>query len=135
MKKILVINAGSSSIKFQLIRMPGEIVIASGLVESIGLPNAAIHYKSKKMNISETVAIENHQIGLERIASLLMDPDRGAIKSVDEIDVVGHRVVHGGKDFSSTVFIDDNVRSEEHTSELQSRENLVCRLLLENKKK
>lgn len=111
MKKILVINAGSSSIKFQLIRMPGEIVIASGLVESIGLPNAAIHYKSKKMNISETVAIENHQIGLERIASLLMDPDRGAIKSVDEIDVVGHRVVHGGKDFSSTVFIDDNVKA------------------------
>ncbi len=111
MKKILVINAGSSSIKFQLIRMPGEIVIASGLVESIGLPNAAIHYKSKKMNISETVEIENHQIGLERIASLLMDPDRGAIKSVDEIDVVGHRVVHGGKDFSSTVFIDDNVKA------------------------
>lgn len=111
MKKILVINAGSSSIKFQLIRMPGEIVIASGLVESIGLPNAAIHYKSKKMNISETVEIENHRIGLERIASLLMDPDRGAIKSVDEIDVVGHRVVHGGKDFSSTVFIDDNVKA------------------------
>lgn len=111
MKKILVINAGSSSIKFQLIRMPGEIVIASGLVESIGLENAAIHYKSKKMNISETVEIENHQIGLERIAALLMDPERGSIASVDEIDVVGHRVVHGGKDFSSTVFIDDNVKA------------------------
>lgn len=111
MKKILVINAGSSSIKFQLIRMPGEIVIASGLVESIGLENAAIHYKSKKMNISETVEIENHQIGLERIAALLMDPERGSITSVDEIDVVGHRVVHGGKDFSSTVFIDDNVKA------------------------
>jgi acetate kinase len=111
MRKILVINAGSSSIKFQLIRMPGEIVIASGLVESIGLPNAAIHYKSKKMNISETVEIENHQIGLERIAALLMDSERGAIKSVDEIDVVGHRVVHGGKDFSSTVFIDDKVKA------------------------
>lgn len=111
MKKILVINAGSSSIKFQLMRMPGEIVIASGLVESIGLANAAIHYKSKKMNISETVEIENHQIGLERIAALLMDAERGAIKSVDEIDVVGHRVVHGGKDFSSTVFIDDRVKA------------------------
>lgn len=111
MKKILVINAGSSSIKFQLMRMPGEIVIASGLVESIGLPNAAIHYKSKKMNISETVEIENHQVGLERIAALLMDSERGAIKSVDEIDVVGHRVVHGGKDFSSTVFIDDKVKA------------------------
>lgn len=111
MKKILVINAGSSSIKFQLIRMPGEIVIASGLVESIGLPNAAIHYKSKKMNISETVEIENHQIGLERIAALLMDAERGALKSVEEIDVVGHRVVHGGKDFSSTVFIDDKVKA------------------------
>lgn len=111
MKKILVINAGSSSIKFQLIRMPGEIVIASGLVESIGLPNAAIHYKSKKMNISETVEIENHQMGLERIAALLMDAERGALKSVEEIDVVGHRVVHGGKDFSSTVFIDDKVKA------------------------
>ncbi|EKF56182.1 acetate kinase [Galbibacter marinus] len=111
MKKILVINAGSSSIKFQLMRMPGEIVIASGLVESIGLSNAAIHYKSKKMNISETVEIENHQVGLERIAALLMDSERGAIKSVDEIDVVGHRVVHGGKDFSSTVFIDDKVKA------------------------
>lgn len=110
MKKILVINAGSSSIKFQLIRMPGEIVIASGLVESIGLENAAIHYKSKKMNISETVEIKSHQIGLERIAALLMDPERGSIASVEEIDVVGHRVVHGGKDFSSTVFIDDKVK-------------------------
>src|SRR5690606_13852129 len=109
--KILVINAGSSSIKFQLIRMPGEIVIASGLVESIGLPNAAIHYKSKKMNISETIEIENHQIGLERIATLLLDAERGALKSVEEIDVVGHRVVHGGKDFSSTVFIDDKVKA------------------------
>ncbi|WP_335965829.1 acetate kinase [Galbibacter sp. PAP.153] len=111
MKKILVINSGSSSIKFQLIKMPGEIVIAAGLVERIGLDNSVIHYKSKKMNISEQVKIANHEDGLKRIAALLMDTEKGAIANIEEIDAIGHRVVHGGKDFADTIVIDKDVKA------------------------
>lgn len=110
MKKILVINSGSSSIKFQLIKMPGEIVVASGLVEAIGLDNAALHYKSKKMNFFETMPIENHEVGLKKVAALLLDEEKGAIKSIEDIDAIGHRVVHGGKDFSDTIVIDAKVK-------------------------
>lgn len=111
MKKILVINSGSSSIKFQLIKMPGEIVVASGLVEAIGLDNAALHYKSKKMNFSEVMPIENHEIGLKKVAALLMDKEKGAIDKIEDIDAIGHRVVHGGKDFSDTIVIDEAVKN------------------------
>ncbi|MEL4308282.1 acetate/propionate family kinase [Joostella sp. CR20] len=111
MKKILVINSGSSSIKFKLIKMPGELVVASGLVEAIGLENAALHYKSKKMNFSETMPIESHEVGLKKIAAMLLDEEKGAIKSIEDIDAIGHRVVHGGKDFAETIVIDDKVKS------------------------
>ncbi|MCX2680148.1 acetate kinase [Galbibacter sp. EGI 63066] len=111
MKKILVINSGSSSIKFQLIRIPGQIVQASGLVERIGLDNSAIHYKSKKMNIADEVPIPNHEDGLKRIAKLLMDSERGAVNDMKEIDAVGHRVVHGGKEFADTIVIDGKVKN------------------------
>ncbi|QLE03017.1 acetate kinase [Galbibacter sp. BG1] len=110
MKKILVINSGSSSIKFQLIKMPGEIVVASGLVERIGLDNSKIHYKSKKMNVSEQEKIANHEEGLKRVASFLLDTEKGAINDITEIDAVGHRVVHGGKDFADTVVISAEVK-------------------------
>ena len=112
MKKILVINSGSSSIKFQLIKMPGEIVVASGLVEAIGLDNAALHYKSKKMNFFEIMPIENHEVGLKKVAALLLDEEKGAIKSIEDIDAIGHRVVHGGKDFSDTIVIDAEVKEK-----------------------
>ena len=103
--KILVLNSGSSSIKYQLFNMPEENVICSGLVERIGLNEAIIHYKSKNHKIDEITNIPNHKTGLEKIVSLLMDDKIGVIKSKSEIEAVGHRVVHGGSDFQKPLLL------------------------------
>lgn len=110
--KILVINSGSSSIKFQLIQMPDKKVICSGLVERIGLDNAVIHYHSNQNDIEEIVDIPNHENGLFRIASQLLDTKIGVLKNANEIDAVGHRVVHGGNSFSKTTLIDSEVKKK-----------------------
>ncbi len=110
--KILVINSGSSSIKYQLIKMPDEEVVCSGLVERIGFEDAEIHYKSKFNKIDEVVEIRNHRVGLEKIANLLLDKKTGVIKSTSEVEAVGHRVVHGGSTFSETTVINDKVKSK-----------------------
>lgn len=112
MTNILVINSGSSSIKFQLIKMPGEIVVASGLVERIGAHDAAIHYKSKKFNLSEKMEIKDHYSGLKEVTRLLMDPQNGVVKTISDIHAIGHRVVHGGSTFSDTMFIDKTVKEK-----------------------
>lgn len=109
---ILIINAGSSSIKFQLIQMPQEKVVCSGLVERIGSDKAVLKYKSDRVQIDETSPITSHRIGLEKIATLLMHPKKGAIKKSSEIDVVGHRVVHGGDSFAATTLITPAVKKE-----------------------
>ncbi|MFD1292451.1 acetate/propionate family kinase [Lutibacter holmesii] len=110
--KVLVINSGSSSIKYQLFDMPSATVICSGLVERIGLANPEIHYKSDSQDIDEICEIPNHQNGLERIVKFLLDEKVGVIKSTSEIDAVGHRVVHGGSTFSNTVVIDGKVKDK-----------------------
>ncbi|AMC09943.1 acetate kinase [Lutibacter profundi] len=110
--KILVINSGSSSIKYQLFNMPQEDVICSGLVERIGLNNAEIHYKSTANNIDEITDIPNHKIGLEKIVNLLLDANTGVLKSTSEIEAVGHRVVHGGSTFSNTTIINKEVKDK-----------------------
>lgn len=112
MTNILVINSGSSSIKFQLISMPKEEVTASGLVERIGLEDAMLHYQSEKHQISEKRIIPDHSIGLQMIAKLLMDKEYGVIQNVDDIPYVGHRVVHGGSTFSDTIVIDEAVKQK-----------------------
>ncbi|WP_053991503.1 acetate/propionate family kinase [Mangrovimonas sp. TPBH4] len=108
--KTLVINSGSSSIKFQLIEMPSETVVASGLVERIGLDIGAIVYKKGNEGITLNIPVADHAFGLSEVAKLLMDPKKGVISNVDEIDIVGHRIVHGGKDFSDTIEIDEKVK-------------------------
>lgn len=108
--KTLVINSGSSSIKFQLIEMPSETVVASGLVERIGLDVGAIVYKKGSEEVTLNIPVADHAFGLSEVAKLLMDPKKGVIANVDEIDVVGHRIVHGGKDFSDTIEIDEKVK-------------------------
>ena len=108
--KILVINSGSSSIKYQLFEMPAATVICSGLVERIGLPNPEIHYKSENHGIDKICEIPNHEVGLEKIVKFLLDEEVGVIKSTSEIGAVGHRVVHGGATFSNTVEIDGKVK-------------------------
>lgn len=108
--KILVINSGSSSIKYQLIEMPSQMVICSGMIERIGLENTKIHFKSDQSNLHEISDISNHQIGLKKIASLLLDQKTGVLNHADNIDVIGHRVVHGGSKFSKTTLISQKVK-------------------------
>ena len=110
--KILVINSGSSSIKFQLILMPEKEILASGMVERIGLEGAKVVLKSGSNTLKKEVEIENHEQGLEMISQMLLDPDAGVLKDASEIDAVGHRVVHGGSAFSSTVVINDEVKEK-----------------------
>ena len=108
--KIVIINSGSSSIKYQLIEMPSNEVICSGMIDRIGLETSNLTYATNANKIEETLPIANHKIGLQKIARLLMDEKVGVIKSTKEINAVGHRVVHGGNDFSNTTIIDDNVK-------------------------
>ena len=110
--KILVINSGSSTIKYQLFRMPETAVICSGLVERIGFKDAEIHFKSELNGIDEIVQIDNHRVGLEKIVNLLLDEKIGVIKSTSEIDAIGHRVVHGGSAFSKTTVINKVVKDK-----------------------
>lgn len=110
--KILVINSGSSSIKFQLIGMPAEEVIASGVVERIGLDGSRIKYHTGHQDFEQEGQIRNHEAGLQMIAELLLDPEQGVIEDASGIEAVGHRVVHGGSSFSETVRIDEVVKAK-----------------------
>lgn len=109
--KILVINCGSSSIKYELFEMEDESVIAEGLVEKIGTESAIITYcasgKDEKMRTAE---ILDHREGLNLVLRLLMDKADGVIASEKEVIAVGHRVVHGGEFFSESVIITSEVR-------------------------
>ncbi|MDB2384958.1 acetate kinase [Polaribacter sp.] len=108
--KILVLNAGSSSLKYQVIEMPSEKVLCVGLVERIGLDNAVFSHEKGEEEHSETTLIPDHKTGLKKIAAILTDSKLGVISSVDEINAVGHRVVHGGSKFSKTVEATEEVK-------------------------
>ena len=110
--KIVIINTGSSSIKYQLINMPANEVICSGMIDRIGLETSNLTYLTDTTKLEETLPIANHKVGLEKIAALLMDEKVGVIKSTDEIEAVGHRVVHGGSAFSNTVLITTEVKDK-----------------------
>lgn len=112
--KVLVINSGSSSIKFQLLDMAGETVLASGLVERIGDEHGKIActiYPGSKVEVHREIdqEISDHQSGMVKIVDLLCDAEKGVVRSRDDIAAVGHRVVHGGEDFREPVIIDDRV--------------------------
>ncbi|RAJ09077.1 acetate/propionate family kinase [Arenibacter echinorum] len=109
---ILIINAGSSSIKYQLIQMPSELVIGKGLIERIGSKNATVKYKTNTVDIEEVMVIPNHSDGFKKMATLLMDPDQGVIADVNDIAIVAHRVVHGGNTFSETTVITQEVKDK-----------------------
>ncbi|MCJ7468608.1 MAG: acetate kinase, partial [Maribacter sp.] len=109
---ILILNSGSSSIKFQLLRMPSEKVICSGSVERIGSEGTFLKYKSSNIDIQEDTILNSHQEALEKIAGLLLHPENGAINDKNQLDVVGHRVVHGGDSFSQTTVITEEVKKE-----------------------
>lgn len=113
--KILVLNSGSSSVKYKLIDLEGGngTTMAEGGVEKIGLPGGFLKFK-KADGSKETVdlGLTDHQGAVKAILSNLTDPTVGCIKSYDEIDAVGHRVVHGGEKFSKSVLIDDDVKAK-----------------------
>ena len=110
--KILVINSGSSSIKYKLFMMPDQQVICSGAVERIGLDNSKVQYEKADEYIEEVTSIENHKKGLEKIVKLLLDTKNGVINSTSEIKVVGHRVVHGGVSFTETKEVNQEVKNK-----------------------
>ncbi|WP_179334942.1 acetate/propionate family kinase [Winogradskyella costae] len=109
---ILVINSGSSSIKFQLIQMPSETLLCTGLVERIGQIDAILNYKTERVDIKQIEQIGNHSQGLQKVVDLLLDPEKGVIKNTNEIEIIGHRVVHGGNSFSNTILITDAVKQD-----------------------
>ena len=107
MAKIIAINAGSSSLKFQLFDMPSEDVITKGLIERIGLGDAVFNITVNGEKQTETTDIPNHNVAVELLLSKLTG--LGIIESLNEIEGVGHRVVHGGEEFSDSVLINDDV--------------------------
>lgn len=107
--KVLIINCGSSSLKYQLNEMPSEKVLAKGLVERIGLPGAILtHRPGEEKHVMEA-EIENHEKAISLVIEALVSSEHGVIKSMDEIFAVGHRVVHAGEDFSGSVLINEAV--------------------------
>ncbi len=107
--KIIVINCGSSSIKYQLFDMDGPVILAKGVVEKIGLNGSFIKHETNGTKATFEGEIIDHQSGIEYILGILISKEYGCIKSFDEIDAVGHRVVHGGEKFNSSVLITDEV--------------------------
>ena len=109
--KVLVINAGSSSLKYQLIDMDSETVLAKGLCERIGLDGANLQHtnvaQDKKVRIESKM--DNHADGIKLVVDALVNEDHGVIKDMSEIGAVGHRVVHGAEIFADSFVIDDKV--------------------------
>ncbi len=117
--KILVVNCGSSSLKYQLIDMKNDNVLASGRCDRIGVKSIDkpfIEYKKDGKKTRDEVELPNHTVAFELVMKYLLDPEKGVIKSVDEIDAIGHRIVHGGPNFTKTTVVTDEVLEEYNTS-------------------
>ncbi len=110
---VLVINCGSSSVKYQLLDMKSDNVfdlLAKGLVEKIGLPDGCITHKpTGKEPFSQTLPIPDHTVGMKLVLEALVDPEHGVLKTFDDIEAVGHRIVQGADFFSGSVLVDDDV--------------------------
>lgn len=113
---IFVINTGSSSLKYQLFKMPQENPVCSGLVERIGMNDSSITHKTflngEEKVIKEKIKLADHEAGLHEVVRLLTDKETGVISNTSEIDTVGHRVVHGGENFAATTIITNEVKEK-----------------------
>ena len=107
--KILVVNCGSSSLKYQLIDMETEEVMAKGYLERIGIEGSFLTHRVGEEKFVIEKEIKNHAEGMELVVEQLLHKDYGVIKSLDEIDAIGHRIVHGGDKFTKSVLVDDEV--------------------------
>ena len=107
---ILVINCGSSSLKYQLINSDNESVLAKGLAERIGIDGSLLtHTPAGKDKVKLEVPMPDHKEAVRLVIEALLDAEHGVIGSLSEIGAVGHRVVHGGEKFNRAVVIDDSV--------------------------
>ena len=107
---VLVINCGSSSLKYQVLNMTNEELLCKGLVERIGMEGSVItHEKIGMDKVKNVVPMENHQDAIKNVLDAVQHPEHGVVKSMDEIGAVGHRVVHAGEKFAYSVYIDDAV--------------------------
>jgi acetate kinase len=123
--KILVLNCGSSSIKYQLFDMASAVVLAKGIVEKIGLKGS---FLKNERHDGDKVKLEgeilDHQTGIEYILGILISKKRGVLKNLNEIDAVGHRLVHGGETFKASCFLDDTtIKGVEDCSDLAPLHN------------
>lgn len=127
--KVLVINAGSSSLKFQLFDMEDEKVIAKGNCEKIGLEGSFIGYKTKGDKKEVMTSMPDHTIAIQKVFEVLMNKDDGVINSVNEISAVGHRVVQGGWIFDKSVVLNEKVIEDlsllEPLSPLHAKANMA----------
>jgi acetate kinase len=111
--KVLVVNCGSSSVKFQLIEMDHEEVLAKGIVERIGSAQAVMQYQPQGKEKNKWIRdVPNHQVAIGLVLETLMDKEMGVIRDKSEIAGIGHRLVHGGEEFSASVLITDKVKEK-----------------------
>ncbi len=106
---ILVINCGSSSLKYQLINMERKEVLAEGLCDRIKIEGSVLKYKARGKKIERELPMPDHKAAIKYVFDALTDAENGVIKSLDEIKAIGHRIVHGGEFFFNSVLVDDDV--------------------------
>ncbi|MCF0052257.1 acetate kinase [Dyadobacter sp. LJ53] len=113
---ILIINSGSSSLKYQFFKMPEQKPLCVGIIERIGKENCFIRHKVQRDGVEKltekTFFVKDHSEGLQNVVQLLTDPEIGVIEKTGEIEVIGHRVVHGGEDFTTAVMVTDEVKEK-----------------------
>ncbi len=109
--KILVVNCGSSSLKYQLFNMDDESVMCKGIVERIGIEGSKISQDVQGDKISKEEPIKDHTQAIKMVFEFLTDAEHGVVKSTDEIGAIGHRVLHGGEELIESTLIDENVKN------------------------
>lgn len=108
--KVLVVNCGSSSLKYQVLSMTGEVLMAKGLIERIGIKGSVIkHEKEGCDKVVKEVPMNDHKEAIKQMLEMILDPDCGVLKNMSELAAVGHRVVHAGEKYAKSVIINDDV--------------------------
>src|SRR5699024_10959120 len=122
---VLVINSGSSSLKYQLFNMKEENILAKGIIERIGMETAIVQHDAQGLgSVKKVSEILEHKEGLENVLHILTHEKHGVIESIDEIHAIGHRVAHGGEEFSDSALVDESViRAVEKNIELAPLHN------------
>ena len=107
--KVLILNFGSSTLKFQVFEMPSKRLLAKGMADRIGLESGLIELKTDLDKESQEADFQDHGEALKHVLGLLEDPELGVLQTLSEISLVGHRIVHGGEAYSEPVVIDEKV--------------------------